>query len=91
MTKVNKSGTFLPLVLCVKTSKVDTNREADSVAVQCDHNLDFTQPLSTTTLQEEKNGAVLGYLPSLLQENPVNPSRVLMMLRHRNYFMYLFI
>ena len=42
------------------TSKVDTNREADSVAVQCDQNLDFTQPLSTTTLQEEKNGAALG-------------------------------
>ena len=41
-------------------SKVDTNREADSVAVQCDHNLYFTQPLSTTTLQEEKNGAALG-------------------------------
>ena len=40
--------------------KVDTNRETDSVAVQCDHNLDFTQPPSTTTLQEEKNGATLG-------------------------------
>ena len=39
---------------------VDTNREADSAAVQYDHSLDFTQPLSATTLQEEKNGAALG-------------------------------
>ena len=46
--------------ICNEASKVDTNREADSVAVQCDHNLDFTQPLSTTTSQEEKNGAALG-------------------------------
>ena len=41
-------------------SKVDANRETDSVAVQCDHNLDFTQPLSTTTLRGEKNGAASG-------------------------------
>ena len=46
----------LPFII----SMVDTKSEADSVAVQCHHNLDFTQPISTTTFQEEKNGAALG-------------------------------
>ena len=41
---LNKKGTVN--TTNVNNSKVDTNREADSVAVQCDHNLDFTQPLS---------------------------------------------
>ena len=75
----------------VVLSKVDTIREADSVAVQCDHNLDFTQPLSTTTLQEEKNGAALGVSSKPSPRKSCKPCRVLMMLRHLNHFMYLFI
>ena len=43
---------FQLVFICVWNSKVNIYWEEDKVAGQCDHNLNFTQPLSATPLTE---------------------------------------